>query len=291
MGAMQQNALAQHVRLSCIPEEITRLEGILNAWRGASAKMASLANAESGLPDRIVIQDPPLALRERTEEIASDRLFKASFSAMPTTFKVVELDHLVAAQRDVNLDYVDALRARIPGNSTAELLDYCVGSRTAPPDLKTLQTATNQMTFSSRSLDLRFLGGSPKPLTESDIAVAHLGGQPVEAVALLVGFGTPSISAWQIGSRLVLGNGFHRVFALRMEGIKSIPIVVQHVANVEIEFPDQFLGLSRAYLVHQPRPVLVKDFFDSTLTVELKLKPRRKVLKVMWGEESSVVPD
>ncbi|HMJ49703.1 MAG TPA: hypothetical protein VK440_03930, partial [Burkholderiales bacterium] len=137
----------------------------------------------------------------------------------------------------------------------------------------------------------RFLGGYPKPITEDDIRVAHMGGQPVEVVALLVGFGAAPINAWMVGRRLVLANGFHRIVALRSEGITRVPIVVRHVGNAEIEFPEQFLGLSRAYLLQQPRPVLVKDFFDTTLTIELKLKPRKKVLKVTWGQEEGVVPE
>ena len=166
MGAMPQNAVAQTVRLTCIPEDIARIDDILSAWRGASARMTSLATTESGLPDRIVVQEPPIGLQTRLDDIASDQLFRASFSAMPTSFKVVDLDCLVAAQRDVNLDYVDTLRIRIPGNTIEELLDYCVGPRATPPELNSLQTAANQMTFSSRSLDLRFLGGFPKDISK-----------------------------------------------------------------------------------------------------------------------------
>ena len=64
------------------------------------------------------------------------------------------------------------------------------------------------------------------------------GGQPVESVALLVGFGTGPINVLQSGKRLVLNNGFHRVVAMRMAGITHIPVVVQHVAKPAIEFPD-----------------------------------------------------
>jgi hypothetical protein len=291
MGAMQQNALAMTVRLTCVPEEVARVDEITQAWRGASARMASLSASEAGLPDHIFVAEPPATIQSRLEEIEADPLFRASFSAMPTDVKVVELDHLVAPQRDVNLDYVDALRKRIPGKTVEELVEFCVGPRTEPPELKALQTAHNQMTFTSRSLDLRFLGGAPKRITADDIEVAHLGGQPVEAVSLLVGFGAASMNGWVVGNRLVLGNGFHRIVALRMEGISRIPIVVQHVANAEIEFPEQHLGLSRAYLLLHPRPVVVKDFFDNALTIDLRLKPRRKTVRVSWGHEDGVIPD
>jgi hypothetical protein len=69
-----------------------------------------------------------------------------------------------------------------------------------------------------------------------------------------------------------------------------MPVVVQHAANPDIEFPDTMLGLSRAYLLQNPRPVLVKDFFDDDLTVELRLKPRVKTLRIGWANEDSIVP-
>jgi hypothetical protein len=209
---------------------------------------------------------------------------------VPSTIRVVEIDKLIAPQREVNLDYVESLRAQIPGNTITELMEFCLGPRAAP-ELKMLQTAQNQITFSSRSLDLRFLGGFPKTLTTDDIKVAHLGGQPAEAIVLLVGYGAGPINAWRAGARVVLNNGFHRIVALRLAGIKSIPMVLQEVANADIEFPEHILGLSKGYLLQQPRPVLIEDFFDEALVTDVRLKPRRKVVKVGWGVEDSVVPE
>jgi hypothetical protein len=291
MGAMQQIALTQTVRLTCISGDVQRIPEITQAWRAASARMAKLASQEAGLPDKIVIEALPKSAEKRLTEIERDPLFSASFSAMPTTFKIVDIDHLVAPQREVNLDYVDSIRKRIPGKTTDELIEFCVGPRAEPPELRALQTGQNQMSYSSRSLDLRFLGGFPKPINEHDRAVAHHGGQPVEVVTLLIGYGAAPINGWMVGKRFILGNGFHRVVALRTEGITKIPIVVQNVSNPEIEFPEQFLGLPRAYLLNNPRPVLVKDFFDEALTVELRLKPRRKMLKITWVQEDSVIPE
>jgi len=66
---------------------------------------------------------------------------------------------------------------------------------------------------------------------------------------------------------------------------------VRQVSNPDIEFPESFLGLSRAYLIHNQRPVIVGDFFDDQLIIEVQLKPRRKVLKVTWAPEDSVSPE
>jgi hypothetical protein len=157
LGAMQQIELAQTVRLLCLPEEISRLDAITQAWRAASARMTMLARQEAGDPNRIGVTEPPASVHARLSEIANDPLFRATFSAVPPTFGVVEIDRLVAPQREVNLDYVEELRNRVPGNTIEELLEYCVGPHSAPPEWKVLQTAANQIVFTSKSLDLHFL--------------------------------------------------------------------------------------------------------------------------------------
>ena len=96
MGAMQQNQLTQIVRLLCSPEEIGRLDEIARAWQSASARMTVLAQSQAGDADNIVIAEPPATVHARLAAILKDRLFQASFSALPPSFKVVEIDRLVA---------------------------------------------------------------------------------------------------------------------------------------------------------------------------------------------------
>jgi hypothetical protein len=288
LGAMRQIEIAQTVRAACVDAEIARLPDILAQWRTASQRMRDLVAVDPLQPVAPAEMPPEVAARIRA--IEADPLFRASFSEVPSRCQLVDVDTLVAPQREVNLDYVDTLRGRLAGHDLASLIEFCLGPRATPPPINALQTAQNQMTFTSPSLDLRFLGGFPKPLTEADIQVAHFGGQPSRVIALLVGFGAAPINVRSAGTRIVLNNGFHRVVALRMEGIQRIPVVVQHAANPAFEFPDHVLGLSQAYLLTDPRPVLVKDFFDTHLVTELNLKPRVKSLRVAWGPEDSIVP-
>ncbi len=182
LGAMQHNELSHTVRLLCVSEEVTRLREILASWRTASNRMLQLREREPGEPDKVGIAAMPTSTHERLQEISGERLFQASFSALPPTFGVVEIDRLVAPQRDVNLDYVDEIRQRVPGNTVEELLEFCVGPSSKPPEWKALQNAANQIVFTSKSLDLRFLGGFRKELGQDDVAVAHGGGQPAEVI-------------------------------------------------------------------------------------------------------------
>ena len=203
MGAMQQIQLINTVRWLALPEELDRLDIIKSAWKRASEKMTDLISAERNTPDQSIVISPPESVLPRLREISEDQLFKSSFSALPTDIKIIELDHIVAPQREVNLDYVNDLKNRIPGKKVEDLVEFCVGLRTTPPQLSKIQTAPNQMVFSSRSLDLRFLGGFPKPITDHDIAVAHWGGQPVEMISMFIGFGAAPINAWMVGKRSV----------------------------------------------------------------------------------------
>lgn len=290
LGAMQQLQIAMTVRALCIQDDVDRLPAIIEAWRRSSSRMQELLRSDAGTADRGEVHEVPGEIRAGLVAIESDPLFQASFSTVPSSIKVVEIDSLVAPQREVNLDYVGSLRKRVPGKELSASVEFCIAPRSDPPPIRSLQTAPNQMTFTSPSLDLRFLGGFPKPLGEDDVRIAHFGGQPVQVVSLLVGFGAAPINVWQAGTRLVLNNGFHRIIALKSEGVSRVPVVIQHAANPDIEFPDQLLGLSRSYLLRHPRPVLVKDFFDDQLTLELRLKPRMKTVKVTWGPEEGVVP-
>jgi hypothetical protein len=290
LGAMQQLHITMTLRTQGVPDEVGRMAEVASRWRQAAQRMQELVATEPGAADQVRVEEPPADLLPRLRQIEEDPLFKASFSFVPPSFKLVEIDHLIAPQREVNLDYVDVLTARLRGRSLSELVEFCLVPRAEPPPVQCLQTAPNEVVFSSPSTDLRFLGGFPKPLDDRDMAVAHFGGQPVQVVALLIGFGSAPINVWAAGRRLVLHNGFHRIVALRSLGVERVPVVVQTATNPDIEFPEQIFGLSRSYLLQHPRPVLVRDFFDDALTVELRLKPRLRTLKLTWSPELGVVP-
>src|SRR5262245_12688627 len=111
MGAMQQAMMIATVRQACIKEEVHRMPEITAAWRTASMRMAELAAQEEGIADQVEITDLPEDMQARAVEIGADPLFQASFSSIPSTIKVVEIDKLVAPQREVNLDYIESLHA------------------------------------------------------------------------------------------------------------------------------------------------------------------------------------
>jgi hypothetical protein len=133
LGAMQQAAITTTVRLLGTPEESQRLPQIVETWRAASARMRELLDAEAGAADRTILEDPPAIVDAPLAEIQADPLFQASFSDLPTTIRVVEIDNIVAPQRDVNLDYVDTLRERLTDKSMTGLVEFCLATRAEAP--------------------------------------------------------------------------------------------------------------------------------------------------------------
>ena len=290
-GAAAKAEVMNYVRAFCIPEEASSLPSIVSAWAGASQRFHQIELEERGEAEKINVENLPPELAPRLKEISDDHLFKQTFSQLPFEFKLVELDRLAAGQRTVNLDYVDILKERIPRSPTdGDLIEFCLAPQKQVKLPAEQILGQNVYSFTSENVDFRFLGGFRKPLTEDDIKASTTGGYPLAAIVLLVGLGASSMNAFVYQHRYVLNNGFHRAFALRAVGVKQVPIVVQSVNNPQLEFPQVVAELPREYLLGANRPALMKDFFDSELTKELKAKAQNKIVQVQWNASQFIIP-
>ena len=194
------------------------------------------------------------------------------------------IDTLIAPQRAVNLDFVERLQKEYAQkNKVDELINICLSPTREMPPLQHLEIGNSTHVFTSPNLDVRFLGAFFKKYQTEDSRFAALGGIPVAAIISFVGYGASSVNVIRFQDRIVLNNGFHRVFALRSLGITHIPVVVQIVNNFQLEFPPLVAGLPREYLIGHPRPVLMKDFFHDNFCINLKAKSRVKVVTLQTG--------
>jgi len=109
-----QAEVLHHLRTQALEEESDRLPEIIRAWSSLQPRVDDLVQRESGLADTIRAAPLPDEYRPRLEAFASDPLFRKTFSTLPISFGLVEIDKLVAPQRTVNLDYVDRLLASYP---------------------------------------------------------------------------------------------------------------------------------------------------------------------------------
>jgi hypothetical protein len=142
----------------------------------------------------------------------------------------------------------------------------------------------------SENPDFRFLGAYEEKVSRISADMAEIGGQPVWSVVLLVGYGLSTINVYRVGKRVILNNGFHRVYALRSLGVSRLPVVVQIITSPELEFPPVVAHLPKDYLLKAKRPALIKDFFDSRLVCEVKTPAAMKAVKTAWGADQSEVP-
>lgn len=286
-----QGEIVNHVRTQAIEEESGRIEDILQSWQALQARVQTIMAHEAGLADQGVIEPIPDEHSNYISEIENDPLFKRTFSLVPTSFGIVEIDRLVAAQRSVNIAYVNRVIDNVKTKTTlSELLDTCISLERETPPIQHLEVANNTHVFSSPNLDLRFLGAFLKKLAPEDLDFAVMGGLPAAAIIAFIGYGGAPINVLRVQNRLVLNNGFHRVYALRSAGVKKIPVVIQNVSNWQLEFPPQVAGLPREYLLGAPRPALMKDFFESEFCVPLKAKQRMKVVTVQTSLGQFDVP-
>lgn len=274
-----QAEVAQYIRTQAIPDESSRVQEVLANWAALQPRVQALVRAEAGLADTIQVADVPAEFEALLTKYSEDQLFRRTFSGLPIDFGIVEIDKLVAAQRTVNLDYVARLKARVPNPPTMrDLLEMCVSPVREMDPIQHLEVAPNVHVFSSPNSDIRFLGSFVKNIMAEDLDAAVAGGIPAAAVISFVGYGGASVNVIKAGNRVVLNNGFHRVYALREAGVTHVPVVIQLSQNPALDFPPQVAGLPKEYLLGAARPVVMKDFFEPEFAITLRVRDRIKTV-------------
>jgi len=286
-----QGEIVNHLRTQALEEESVRMQEVLQSWQALQSRVQELMKNEAGAADLTVVENIPKEHNEFIKEIESDSLFKKTFSLLPTNFGVIEIDRITAAQRTVNLAYVNHLIEQFrKKRAFSDLLDICVSLEREMPPIQHLEVANNTHVFSSPNLDLRFLGSFLKKLTPVDLEFAAMGGLPAAAVIAFIGYGGAPVNVFRVNNRIVLNNGFHRVYALRAVGVTKIPVVIQNVSNWQLEFPAQVAGLPREYLMSAQRPVLMKDFFEPEFCITLRAKQRMKAVTIQTSVGQFDIP-
>jgi hypothetical protein len=291
VGAAVQAELQAFIRGNCLQEEIEGLAETLEQWKKARAHFRSREATEAYLPEKARVSDTEAELDPFLDQLRKDPLFERSYVEAPFQIRKVELQNLVACQRQVDLNFVDTLKEHLTAPLTLEqLARFCLLPAIPPPFPKCQQLAQNVCGFSSPNTDFRFLGGFVRSLTQEDIQVCWTGGEPAAAVVLLVGYGAPSMNAFQVGQRIVLSNGFHRAYALLSSGISDAYLVVRHVTDPGLEFPPQLAGLPREYLLGNPRPAVVGDFLNPALVQEFECTVGVRSIQLAWNANQTQVP-
>jgi hypothetical protein len=268
----------EYVRVHGAEGEIDRLPEIMQAWQAARPDVDAVVASEAGLSETIKLEQLPPAQAEAAAALVNDTLLQRALSPRHGV-ALAEIDKLVAAQRRVNLDYVERLAAGLPEEITLDfLVGFCLSPRREAAPIQHLEVGRNAYAFSSPSADLRFLGSVLRPVSEHELDGVESGGRPVLAVVSFIGYGDSPVNVLWSGSRAVLNNGFHRVYALRQRGVSHLPVIVQYATDPLLEFPSHLIDLPRQYLLSHPRPALMKDFFVDSFNTVLKIKDSLKTV-------------
>jgi hypothetical protein len=109
-----QSEVTNYIRTQAIPDESARLDKFLRRWSELQIRVQQLVQTEAGIADTITISELPPDHEAQVERYTTDKLFKRTFSGLPIVIGIVEIDKLVAAQRTVNVEYVDRLKSSFP---------------------------------------------------------------------------------------------------------------------------------------------------------------------------------
>lgn len=262
-------------------------------WHAANALVRSLETEEAGLAN-----DPPMGkLGAEYEplliELLKDPQVRHSFNIVPTDIALVPLDRLVVYQKHVDLVYARSLEHAIgppPAPSPEQVFRTCLPFDHPRPPVKWSRGHDDVFVFTSPSNDLRHLGALG--LDPDRLSGFAPPGNLVGVAGIAVGFSSNFVSAVYAEGRLILNNGTHRAYALRMRGITHVPCIVQHVPSRDAldvvgakpvrRDPDFFL--------RHPRPTMLRDYFDSRLHTVMPVRRRLRQVTVRFQIEERSVP-
>jgi len=185
-------------------------------------------------------------------------------------FCSVPTDYLVTPLALIDYEYIENLRPELQGED-----EMAIARFTLPQQLALQIKAAVDLNRRSASLVSRDKG----------VLVAgpqlHQTPSGIEVRFLITG-GSAIIVVTRIGSRLFLRSGIHRTFLLASLGLKRIPCVVvdeKILSPISSSYP----SFSNDVLTHT-RPPLLRDFFDTSLSLTATLQQTNKIIRVTAEE-------
>lgn len=263
----------------------------LREWRAAREHVHALQTSEAGLADDVPLQPLPDYLTELAAAQLRDPVLLQAYPDVAWRWVWLELDRLVVYQKHVNLSYVDSLRAELPAPpSETALAQFAMGMGQRQASTQTRAHPDNSFSFHSLSTDLRCL--DILRVDPATIRGVQPSGYATAAVCVFIGFGANVLTAVRVKGRVILGNGTHRAYTLRAQGVTHAPFLI---ADLSREEDFELAAMSElkqnpARYLQTPRPSLFKDYFDARLHQRLQVPRESMSLHLKCEVQISKIP-
>jgi len=203
-------------------------------------------------------------------------IFSSLIAQFPNArFAMVSTEQLIMPLTFIDYEYVEELKATLTGTEAGDI------ARFALPDHFSVQAKTG---FDPSGRAVNFVS-SQKSLVLAPMTVNAVPGVGWEVKMLIMG--TPQlIMVSHVAGRLYLRSGIHRAYLLASLGLSEIPCVILE----EQQIP-QIIGPYPAFapqVLAMPRPPLLKDTLDPSLTLSFPLVRTQKIFRI--SAEELVVP-
>jgi len=197
----------------------------------------------------------------------------------------------VVYQKHIDLTFVNQLQKKLgPTPSDEDIFRTCLSYEHQHPPVKWSKMRGDRFVFMSPSNDLRFLG--TMPLKSKNIQHYAPPGSLVGVIGIAIGFGSNFLNIVAAENRLILNNGSHRAYTLRKMGFTHVPAIIQHVSNrheLELVGSEDIRDHPDRYLKN-PRPSMLKDYFDPKLHRVFQVHRRLKQITVSFDVDEASVP-
>lgn len=264
---------------------------LVKEWKAAAARMEELRESEPEIADGQKSTTLPASLRALAAKVQADPIFQKAFDDGEYEVAMVDLDRVIVSQKLVCIEHLRRLQERLEKKPTAEqLFRFCLPVDRPPVEHRASRTGDEEFAFTSKSNDLRFLEAV---MLRPDQLVGYRATGPVAGViALVVGYGSNFLNVLSIEGRMILNNGHHRACALWEAGIRKVPCIVQtitHPDEIQVHAPRP-VRKDPAFYLTDPRPPLLRDYFDPVLSRRVFIGLTTKQVRVRYSIDERDMP-
>jgi hypothetical protein len=257
------------------PFEIPQPSGnAIQQWRKSQEAVAKLLPTPPATGVQSLDNGGPLVV----DEIKSRATYKKHYESVADyQFVMVPANSLLAPQWLADMDYIEELARRISSSaSVEEQIRFAMAEGVITEPI----IAGNQVIFTSQGRDLH---------AEQIPSVRQLANGEFEIVVRASS--RPNyVQAVEVGNRLLLTNGVHKVCALLLKGFTHVPCVLRRISRVEEAGLNLQSTMFRPELLGGLRPAQVIDFLNEDVAVSIWMRSAHQVLTVSLGIGMLLVP-